>query len=268
VPQHLRPPAHPRLRQGLGISTVLIVTFGAALGLFLFLRPPAVHPTTTPYTTDAQRLPASSTVIGQSASKKASSSSGSSDRHKGTPSKSRPRTSPRARPTAPTRPHPPRNPSTRPSSERVESKTTSRSSSPSSPGSSSNSSFLAQVVTLTNQQRSAAGCAPLSVNPNLTTAAQGHSDDMAVNHYFDHNSQNGDTPWDRITAAGYVGWTSAGENIAEGQATPQAVLDAWMNSAGHRANILNCSFNEIGVGYAVSDNGDPYWTQDFGQRNT
>ena len=121
-------------------------------------------------------------------------------------------------------------------------------------------------MTLTNQQRTAAGCGPLTANSNLTSAAQGHSDDMAQNDYFDHNSPNGDTPWDRINAAGYTGWTSAGENIAEGQPTPQAVMNAWMHSEGHRANILNCAFNDMGVGYAVSEDGDPYWTQDFGQR--
>jgi uncharacterized protein YkwD len=147
----------------------------------------------------------------------------------------------------------------------VESQSTSRGSSSSS-SSAAAAAFSAQVLTSTNQQRAAAGCGPLNSNPNLTTAAQGHSDDMATNHYFDHDSQNGDTPWDRMNAAGYTGWTLAGENIAEGQTTPQDVMDAWMHSAGHRANILNCAFNDIGVGYAVSDTGDTYWTQDFGQR--
>jgi uncharacterized protein YkwD len=122
-----------------------------------------------------------------------------------------------------------------------------------------------QVVTLTNAERAKAGCGPLTVNATLTAVAQAHSQDMATNNYFDHNSQDGRTPFDRMTAAGYR-YSTAAENIAAGQRTPQDVMTAWMNSAGHRANILNCALKEIGVGYATGSSSQygVYWTQDFG----
>ena len=122
-----------------------------------------------------------------------------------------------------------------------------------------------QVVTLTNAERAKAGCGPLAVNATLTAVAQAHSQDMATNNYFDHNSQDGRTPFDRMTAAGYR-YSTAAENIAAGQRTPQDVMTAWMNSAGHRANILNCALKQIGVGYATGSSSQygVYWTQDFG----
>ena len=122
-----------------------------------------------------------------------------------------------------------------------------------------------QVVTLTNAERAKAGCGPLTVNATLTAVAQAHSQDMATNNYFDHNSQDGRSPFDRMTAAGYR-YSTAAENIAAGQRTPQDVMTGWMNSPGHRANILNCALKEIGVGYATSSSSQygVYWTQDFG----
>ena len=120
-----------------------------------------------------------------------------------------------------------------------------------------------QVVTLTNAERAKAGCGPLEVNATLTAVAQAHSQDMATNNYFDHNSQDGRTPFDRMTAAGYR-YSTAAENIAAGQRTPQDVMTAWMNSPGHRANIMNCDAKAIGVGMARSSDGTPYWTQMFG----
>ncbi|KOV64065.1 sigma-70 family RNA polymerase sigma factor [Streptomyces sp. MMG1121] len=123
---------------------------------------------------------------------------------------------------------------------------------------------VGQVIALVNQQRATAGCGPVSENADLDKAAQGHSDDMAARGYFDHVSPDGTDPGQRITAAGYR-WSTYGENIAEGQPTPQAVMDAWMNSPGHRANILNCAFKEIGVG-VNKGSGGPLWTQDFGAR--
>jgi uncharacterized protein YkwD len=239
----------------------------AAIGLFLYLRP---HPTHD--TTDASfdRTPSSSVSTSESTSQATPSSSSSSRHRHTTPSRTPSATPPGVPPATPpsSKRHSHPRTSSSSASPKVESQSTSRGSSSSLPSSSSAAAaaFADRVVTLTNEQRAAAGCGPLNSNPNLTTAAQGHSDDMATNHYFDHNSQNGDTPWDRMNAAGYTGWRLAGENIAEGQKTPQDVMDAWMNSEGHRANILNCAFNDIGVGYAVSDDGDPYWTQDFGQR--
>ncbi|BCM72262.1 MULTISPECIES: sigma-70 family RNA polymerase sigma factor [Streptomyces] len=123
---------------------------------------------------------------------------------------------------------------------------------------------VAQVVALVNKERAAAGCGPVTEDPQLDRAAQGHSDDMAARGFFDHTDPDGDGPGERITAAGYR-WSTYGENIAKGQQTPQAVMDSWMNSPGHRANILNCSFKNIGVG--VHDGaGGPWWTQAFGAK--
>ncbi|GAA0474306.1 sigma-70 family RNA polymerase sigma factor [Streptomyces sp. NPDC046215] len=121
-----------------------------------------------------------------------------------------------------------------------------------------------QVVSLVNDERAKAGCSPLRSNPQLTTAAQRHSDDMAARDYMDHNNPDGLGPGERITNAGYR-WSTYGENVAAGQSGPAAVMNSWMNSSGHRKNILNCSFKEIGVGM-TSDSGGPKWTQVFGAR--
>ncbi|MGW2707055.1 sigma-70 family RNA polymerase sigma factor [Streptomyces sp. NPDC001340] len=123
---------------------------------------------------------------------------------------------------------------------------------------------VAQVVALVNKERAAAGCGPLTENAQLEKAAQAHSDDMAARNFFDHTNPDGADPGQRITAAGYR-WSTYGENIAKGQQTPQSVMDSWMNSPGHRANILNCSFKEIGVG-VHKGSGGPWWTQDFGAK--
>ncbi|MFJ9824802.1 sigma-70 family RNA polymerase sigma factor [Streptomyces sp. NPDC101160] len=118
-----------------------------------------------------------------------------------------------------------------------------------------------QVIDLVNAERAKAGCGPVTENALLTRAAQGHSDDMAARDFFDHTNPDGDGPGERVTAAGYR-WSTYGENIAKGQRTPAEVMDSWMNSPGHRANILNCSFREIGIG--IHSAGGPYWTQVFG----
>jgi uncharacterized protein YkwD len=116
-----------------------------------------------------------------------------------------------------------------------------------------------QVVALANDARAAAGCGPLRVDARITAAAQAHSDDMAVNGYFSHDSLDGRSFADRLRAAGYP--SPGGENIAQGQRTAQSVHQAWMNSSGHRANILNCGFTAIGVGLNQTA---WTWTQDFG----
>ncbi|MER6332089.1 sigma-70 family RNA polymerase sigma factor [Streptomyces sp. NPDC001034] len=123
---------------------------------------------------------------------------------------------------------------------------------------------VSQVVALVNKERASAGCAPLTEDPRLQQAAQAHSDDMAARHFFDHVNPDGADPGQRITAAGYR-WSAYGENIAMGQQSPASVMDAWMNSSGHRANILNCSFKNIGVGVHKGAGG-PWWTQDFGTK--
>ncbi|MEM9134948.1 MAG: CAP domain-containing protein [Actinomycetota bacterium] len=118
------------------------------------------------------------------------------------------------------------------------------------------------ILNLVNAERSKAGCSAVSLNGTLNNAADGHAHDMANNDYFSHTGLNGSSPGDRITAAGYS-WRTYGENIAAGQRDAQQVMTAWMNSSGHRANILNCSFAELGVGYALRGN-TPYWVQKFG----
>ncbi|MFJ1758174.1 sigma-70 family RNA polymerase sigma factor [Kitasatospora sp. NPDC088134] len=119
-----------------------------------------------------------------------------------------------------------------------------------------------QVLDLVNSQRAQAGCGPVRANGQLATAAQRHSDDMAARNFFDHTNPDGAGPQQRIDAAGYR-WSGWGENIARGQKDPAAVMDSWMNSPGHRANILNCKFTELGVGIHLGAGG-PWWTQDFG----
>ncbi|KUJ68544.1 RNA polymerase [Streptomyces albus subsp. albus] len=124
--------------------------------------------------------------------------------------------------------------------------------------------LVQQVIDLTNAERAKAGCAAVRPNDKLATAAQRHSDDMAARHYFDHTSPDGTGPGERITAAGYP-WRTYGENIAAGQQSSQAVMDSWMNSSGHRQNILNCDVTEIGVGVNLGSGG-PLWTQVFATR--
>jgi uncharacterized protein YkwD len=114
-----------------------------------------------------------------------------------------------------------------------------------------------------NTERAKAGCAAVTVDDRLTAAARGHSADMAARSYFSHTTPEGVDFATRITNAGYR-WSGAGENIAKGQRTPQDVMTSWMNSAGHKANILNCGFKNLGVGVAADAGGSLLWTQDFG----
>lgn len=121
----------------------------------------------------------------------------------------------------------------------------------------------ARVLVLVNQQRARAGCRALTADARLAAVARAHSADMATRGYFDHVTPEGVDPGTRITRAGYA-WSAYGENIAMGQPDAAAVMDAWMNSSGHRANILNCAFRDLGVGLAYDAGHRPYWTQDFG----
>ena len=124
-------------------------------------------------------------------------------------------------------------------------------------------SFEGTVLTLVNQERAKAGCAKLSQDSRLVEAARAHSADMAARNYFDHTTPEGVTFDKRITNAGYR-FSRAAENIAAGQSSPASVMQSWMNSSGHRANILNCGLTDLGVGVIYSTGGRPYWTQDFG----
>ncbi|MFB4419585.1 sigma-70 family RNA polymerase sigma factor [Streptomyces sp. QL37] len=130
------------------------------------------------------------------------------------------------------------------------------------PKASSAPSVAEEVIALVNNERAKEGCSPVSGNSLLAKAASDHSADMVARDYFSHTSPDGTDPGARITAAGYR-WSTYGENIAKGQPTAAAVMDSWMNSSGHRANILNCAFKEIGIGREDSSGG-PVWTQNFG----
>src|SRR4051794_4908071 len=123
------------------------------------------------------------------------------------------------------------------------------------------------VLNLVNQNRAASGLGPLKLSPTLTNAALWKSRHMAYFQYMQHDDPAppvARTWYDRVLTCGYSPNSGAGENIAYGYQTPDAVMSAWMNSAGHRANILNGSYRAIGVGVAASASGLLYWTQDFG----
>lgn len=119
--------------------------------------------------------------------------------------------------------------------------------------------FEQEVIRLVNEQRAKNGLAALTENWELSRVARFKSRDMADNRYFSHTSPTYGSPFQMIRNFG-LSFRTAGENIAYGQRTAQAVVNAWMNSSGHRANILNPSYTQIGVGYVADGN---YWTQMF-----
>ncbi|GAU66515.1 putative RNA polymerase ECF-type sigma factor [Streptomyces sp. NBRC 110611] len=125
--------------------------------------------------------------------------------------------------------------------------------------------FARKVVELVNAQRAEHGCGPLTIDLRLQRAAQAHSDDMAARDYYDHNTPEGVDPGTRITNAGFR-WSSWAENIFKSPKDPATALEGWMDSPGHRANILNCSYKSTGVGVNLSSNG-PWWTQEFATRS-
>ena len=116
-----------------------------------------------------------------------------------------------------------------------------------------------EVIRLVNEIRVKNGLNTLTADWELSRVARYKSQDMKDNNYFSHNSPIYGSPFDMIKNFG-ISYRSAAENIAKGQTTPQAVMSGWMNSSGHRANILNSSYKKIGVGYVASGN---YWTQMF-----
>jgi len=120
----------------------------------------------------------------------------------------------------------------------------------------------AAVVDIVNEERARAGCPSAQGEAALHDLARGHSADMAARGYFDHTDPDGRTPWDRAEAAGISG--VGGENIAMGAPDARSVMEMWMDSPGHRANILNCDFTRIGVGMHAGSGGGPWWTQVFG----
>ena len=120
-------------------------------------------------------------------------------------------------------------------------------------------SYESEVVRLVNIERQKNGLQPLAEDWQLSRVARYKSEDMRDRGYFSHTSPTYGSPFEMMKSFG-ISYRSAGENIAKGQSSPAAVVNAWMNSSGHRANILNKSFTHIGVGYAKSGN---YWTQMF-----
>jgi uncharacterized YkwD family protein len=128
--------------------------------------------------------------------------------------------------------------------------------------SSSNLTYEQKVAELVNIERQKAGLSALTFDQSVSNVARTKSKDMAANNYFAHQSPTYGSAGDMLTRFG-IKWSAWGENIASGQRTPEAVVTAWMNSSGHRANILSANFSKIGVGYAVNSNGTPYWTQIF-----
>ncbi|MGX1885909.1 sigma-70 family RNA polymerase sigma factor [Streptomyces sp. NPDC055287] len=229
-------------------AAVLLVGGGGYAGLTLLKPGEAPETTRSQAATEAApppvvaATPSASPTPSKSASKSASPRPSASPAKKvskvkprPTPSKTPPKTSPR-----PAAPEP----------------------SPTVQQGTSSSPFAQQVTDLVNAERADNGCGPVRQNSRLDTAAQRHSADMAARDFFDHTNPDGAGPGERVTAAGYA-WSTYGENIALGQRTPAQVMESWMNSSGHRANILNCSFKEIGVGIHDASGG-PWWTQVFG----
>ncbi|MEK4508404.1 CAP domain-containing protein [Paenibacillus sp. FSL K6-2524] len=174
-----------------------------------------------------------------------------------TPESSKPETSDPVKPSTPVEPSTPVVPSTpvKPSTPAPE---------PSNPGTGTDNGdqavkddFAAQVVDLVNQERAKVGLQPLKSDSALTNVAMLKAKDMYNNNYFDHNSPTLGSPFDLMNAQG-IQYRTAGENIAKGQRTPAEVMNAWMNSDGHRKNILSANYTTIGVAYY---NG--VWVQEF-----
>ena len=123
----------------------------------------------------------------------------------------------------------------------------------------------AEVLRLVNEERAKYGLGALKRASDLDALARAHSQDMINRHFFDHTNPDGQSPFDRMRAAG-ISYRAAAENIAYGQRSAAAVMDAWMNSSGHRANILNGTYTEIGIGAVKNSGGTIYWTQEFVKR--
>jgi uncharacterized protein YkwD len=134
--------------------------------------------------------------------------------------------------------------------------------------------YMEQVIQLTNVERGKVQAAALSLNSNLRDAAQAHAMDMACRQYFEHSAMSpapyGVTPFERMTTFGYA-FSAAAENIAAGQQTPADVVLGWMNSPGHKTNMLNPTYTQIGIGYVWNKNDElqtnyfHYWVMKLGK---
>lgn len=243
-PRHGRPASLGK-RVATTSAVMLVGVIGAIVVAAQFAHP--ARPTLSPSVADPAMLAAagSDDQAGRGRGESVSRSSA-----RGASAGPATRTTPNAKPTA--------RPTTKPTVSGPAKPTASRPPSPSEP----NATYRQQVLDLTNQQRSKVGCPALRMDSRLQQAAQGHSQDMADKDYFAHNDPDGTTPWDRAKSAGYP--DPSAENIAMGYPTPAKVMDAWMNSPGHRANILSCDSHDLGVGYVVDPNRGAIWTQLFG----
>ncbi|KAB8316380.1 CAP domain-containing protein [Tolypothrix campylonemoides VB511288] len=125
-----------------------------------------------------------------------------------------------------------------------------------------NATFEQQVFELTNQERAKNGLPPLKANAELNYAADKYAEEMSKRGVLSHTGSDGSKAWDRAEAVGYEA-QMMGENIAAGQRTPEQVVKGWMDSPGHRANILRSQYTDIGIGFY-----DKYWVQDFGSGDT
>src|SRR5690606_16826067 len=122
-------------------------------------------------------------------------------------------------------------------------------------------SWQKQMLDAVNAERAKAGVGPLALCGSLNRAAQGYADRMRAENFFSHTAPDGSTVETRLRAAGYGSGRTWGENIARGQTSVASVMQGWMNSAGHKANILRANFTHLGVGRSSSGN---YWVQNFG----
>lgn len=129
-------------------------------------------------------------------------------------------------------------------------------------GDSAVSSYSSEVFSLINSERASNGLSALSYSAEAAAVAQAKAEDMAANNYFSHTSPTYGSAFDMLKSAG-ISYSSAGENIAKGQKSPSAVMNSWMNSSGHRANILSSSYGLVGVGCAADSSGTLYWVQVF-----
>ncbi|EGZ30306.1 hypothetical protein PHYSODRAFT_353745, partial [Phytophthora sojae] len=129
--------------------------------------------------------------------------------------------------------------------------------------------YYQQMLDAVNAERAKAGLKPLCTNSKLQAAAKRHSDDMAKNNYMAHDGADGSTMSQRVTDAGYD-WGAVAENVAAGQEDVKSVMESWMNSPGHRENILGADYTMLGTSYAYSESSTykHYWTQDFGAGDT
>ena len=118
------------------------------------------------------------------------------------------------------------------------------------------------VLKLVNQERAKVGLSALTLDAKLNNAAQKKAVDMRDKNYFDHQSPTYGSPFDLMRSEG-ISYSTAGENIAAGQQSAQAVMESWMNSSGHRANILNAKYKYLGVGFCTGGRYGTYWTQMF-----